>query len=1027
VNKEVVRDSQGSPPAPLPGGQNGTDKRAGASPTPTVFPKNPAPQNWGGGASLALSLLLVIATGLFSVNQPVSAAPVPLYKNASAPLEARVSDLFARLTQAEKLRLLSGTDFTTQPLPHLGVPAMGMADAGQGVRGGQGSTQGPATLFPAGVTMASTWDPALIGRVGKAIGEEALNKGTGAQVLLGPAINIQRSPLGGRNGEYFSEDPFLAGKLGAGYIEGMQSAGCGACLKHYACNNEEVDRGDVNVRVSERALREIYLPAFEMGVKEAHPWTVMSSYNRINGLHATANKYLLTEVLKKCWGFDGMVMSDWGAVHETARVVAAGNDLEMPGPGHLADDKVALALKRGQITQAEIDDNVRRILRTIIRVGLLDGPRMPDHTVVNSLEHQRLTLEAASQGIVLLKNEGGLLPLDLAKMHSIAVIGPAAADMQLGAAGSPGVQPFYSINPLDGIKKRSGAGISIAYTRGIENGVPIPASALKLQAEYFANRNLKGKPALVRPEEQIQADWNTNVPAPGVARTNFSVRWTGTLTAPMSGRYMLSLTADDGSRLILDGKTLIDHWFEGVGSPQTVDVTLEAGHSYSLRVDYFQAAGDAYARLNWTVPGHARFTAATEAAARADVAIVVVGTAGTEGEGTDRPSMSLPGTQDALIQAAANKNTIIVLNNGTPVTMTKWLGQVPALIEAWFPGQEGGHALAAILYGDVNPSGKLPTTLAASREDYPDFGHFPGVNGHVDYAEGIYVGYRYFDKANIAPLFPFGYGLSYTTFQYSPITLSQTALTLTGTLTASVRVTNTGQRAGAEVVELYVHDPAPKIDRPVRELKGFQKVFLQTGESKVVSLSLTPRALAYCDVPGKQWKADAGRYELEIGASSRDIRQTAALRLTSDFTEPIPFMGRNALVSGPKPGDLAAGRPALASSVQSGYPPEYAVDSDEETRWSSAWSDPQWIAVDLGQMTRIRRVHLLWEDAYGSAYTIQVSTNGKTWTDVFHSPNGQGGVEDVKFAPTMARWVRLFGTKRATQFGYSLYSFEVYQ
>ncbi len=958
-----------------------------------------------------------------------AASAAPTYKDVNMPLEARVSDLLGRLTQAEKLSLLSGTDFTTQPIPRLGIPPMGMVDAGQGVRGGLGSTQGPATLFPSGVAMASTWNPALVGRIGKAIGEEALNKGTGAQVLLGPAVNIQRSPLGGRNGEYFSEDPYLAGKLGVGYILGMQSAGCGACLKHYACNNEEADRDSVNVRVSERALREIYLPAFEMGVKEAHPWTIMSSYNRINGFHATTNKYLLTEVLKKCWGFDGMVMSDWGAVHETARVVAAGNDLEMPGPGHLSPEKVASALKRGQITQAEIDDNVRRILRTLIRVGLLDEPRVPNHAVVNSPEHQRLTFEAASQAIVLLKNEGDLLPLNPAKIHSLAVIGPAAADMQLGAAGSPGVQPFYSINPLDGIKKRAGGTVTVAYVRGIESGDPIPASALQLQAEYFSNRTLEGAPALVQNETQIQADWNTKLPAPGVPRTNFSVRWAGTLTAPVSGRYTLSLTADDGSRLVLDGKTLIDHWFEGAGSTQTIEVTLAAGHFYPLRVEYFQAAGDAYARLNWTVPGRTYFTAATAAASHADAAIVVVGTAGTEGEGNDRPSMNLPGTQDALIQAVAavNKNTIVVLNNGTPVEMTKWLKEVPGLIEAWFPGQEGGAALAAILFGDVNPSGKLPTTLAAAREDYPDFGHFPGVLGHVDYTEGIYVGYRHFDKAQIAPLFPFGYGLSYTTFRYGPITLSRAALAPAGTLTASVNVSNTGKRAGAEVVELYVHDPAPKIDRPVRELKGFQKVWLGPGETKAVSLTLTPRAFAYCDVPHKQWKADAGRYEIEIGASSRDIRRTAMLNLTADFTEPIAFMEPEQIGAKSKSGDLAAGRLVFASSVEAKLDPENAVDGDEETRWSSQWSDPQWIAIDLGKMRKISRVHLLWEDAYGLGYTIQVSPDGKTWTDVFHTAAGQGGAEDIKFVPTMARWVRLFGTQRATQFGYSLYSFEVYQ
>jgi beta-glucosidase len=502
-----------------------------------------------------ISLLLLCLTAFARAQDHT----LPLYKDGQAPLEARVDDLFGRLTQDEKLSLLTGTVFTTQPLPRLGVRAMGMADAGQGVRGGMDGTLGPATLFPAGVTMASTWDPALIGRVGQAIGEEALNKGTGAQVMLGPAVNIQRSPLGGRNGEYFSEDPYLASQLAVGYIQGMQSTGCGACLKHFACNNEEVDRGFVNVKVDERTLREIYLPAFEAGVKEGHVWTVMSSYNKVNGHHSSANEYLLTEVLKKCWGFDGMVMSDWGGVHETVGAVNAGNDLEMPGPGLLAPEKVAKALSQGRITQAQIDDNVRRILRTMLRADMADSPRIPDHAVVNSPAHRQVALDAACQGIVLLKNAGGILPLDAKKIRSLAVIGPGAKGMQLGAAGSPGVQPFSSVNPLEGLTKRAGEGVAIHYALGTEEGLSVPSSALipnpgggnGLRGEYFANRNLAGTPALIRTDPQIGFDW-AGSPGPGLAHTEFSVRWTGTLTAPVTGHYTLALTADDGCRLFLD-------------------------------------------------------------------------------------------------------------------------------------------------------------------------------------------------------------------------------------------------------------------------------------------------------------------------------------------------------------------------------------------------------------------------------------------------------------------------------------------
>lgn len=972
---------------------------------------------------------------LLLTSPPCNAQTVPVYKDAKAPLEARVNDLFGRMTQDEKLGFLTGTGFTTQPLPRLGVPAMGMVDAGQGVRGGADSTQGPATQFPSGVVMASSWDPMLVSRIGKAIGEEALNKGTGAQVLLGPAVNIQRSPLGGRNSEYFSEDPHLAGALAVGYIQGMQSTGCAACVKHYAANNEEVDRSSVNVNVDERTLREMYLPAFESAVKDGHVWSVMASYNRVGGYYATANKYLLTDILKNGWGWDGLVMSDWGAVHETSGIIAAGNDLEMPGGAYLTHDKVARALKSGRVTQAEIDDSVRRILRAIVRVGLLDGPRTIDHGIVNSPAHQKLAYEAACSGIVLLKNSNSILPIDAARIKSIAVIGPGAKGMQLGSQGSPSVQPFYAIQPLDGIKTRVGNDVTVNYAAGLESGSPVPASMLTpasgagsgLRGEYYANRNLAGQPAVARVDPALQFNWRYDAPAPGVPRTEFSVRWTGTLIAPVSGRYTLALSGDDGYRLFLDGKQVIDHWFEGGISTQAVEVNFEAGSRHHLRIEYFQAAGDAVLRFNWVLPGAPSFVDAVEAAKKSDVAVVCVTTAGTEGEGEDRPSMALPGDQDALIRAvvAANPKTIVVLNNGTPVLMP-WLASVPGLVEAWFPGDEGGHALASVLFGDVNPSGKLPTTLGARREDYPDFGHFPGRNGQVTYAEGIYVGYRHFDKQRLVPLFPFGYGLSYTTFKYGPLRLSHPVLPPQATVSVSVAITNIGTRAGAEVVELYVHDPAPKVDKEVQALKGFGKVDLLPGQTKNVTMTLRPRDLAYCDVPGKQWKADAGVYDIQVGASSREIRRQVSLRLGQDYTQSIVQMG----APGPpvhNKNDLAYRRPVTSSSVQEADTPAAAItDGDDSTRWSSSFADPQWVAIDLGKPVMIDHVRLLWEDAYASAYSVQVSTDSKTWTDVYHTVDGTGDLETIKFAPAAARYVRIFGTKRATEFGYSLFSVEVY-
>lgn len=830
----------------------------------------------------------------FLAWEPVLGLELPVYRQVSAPLEERVEDLFNQFTPDEKLSLLGGTGFTTQPIPRLGVPPMAMVDAGQGVRGGAQSTLGPATAFPSGILMGSTWDTNLLRRIGEAIGVEARNKGSGAQVLLGPAVNIHRSPLGGRNGEYFSEDPYLSAQLGVAYIRGMQGAGVAACIKHYACNNQETDRNDVNAVVGERALREIYLPAFKAGVQQGGVWTVMSSYNLVNGFHASANRYLLTDVLKKEWGFDGMVMSDWGGVHETA-VVQAGNDLEMPTGEHMSIPKLQAALANGSVTQAAVDDSVRRILRTVIRVGLLDGPMQRDQNQVNSSAHRQLALEVAEQGIVLLKNEGSLLPLDDKQVRSIAVIGQAATRLQCGALGSPEVKPLRAVEFLDGIKARA-RGVAVSYVPTQLADEPLPVSVVTppgnpgtngFLTEYFKNRDLRGEPVLKRVESAIEIE-NPYAPAPDFPNTDFSIRWTARLAPPEDGDYTFTFTGDDGFRVFLDGKLVIDHWVFGPETPVSGEVKLQAGKTYALRVEYFQGGGHYVGRLKWRRLLQSPFAEAVAAAKKADVAIVAASTWREEIEGRDRSSMDLPYQQAELIRAvaAANKRTIVVLNNGAPVTMKDWIKDVPAVVETWFPGQEGGAALASILFGDVNPSGKLTDTLAANRDDYPDAANFPGKDHQLNYDEGIYVGYRHFDKAAVAPLFPFGHGLSYTTFRYEQITLSQSELQPDGSVVASVKVANTGKRAGAEVVQLYIHDPQPNIDKPVRELKGFAKVALQPGETKTVQFTMSPQDLAYFDVAGKQWKADAGDYEVAIGASSRDLRQRALLKLNKGYTKP---------------------------------------------------------------------------------------------------------------------------------------------
>ncbi|RYG73242.1 hypothetical protein EON80_03430, partial [bacterium] len=754
------------------------------------------------------------------------------------------------------------------------------------------------------------------------------------------------------------------------------------------------------------------------------------SYNRLNGPHTSASKYLLTDVLKRGWGFDGMVMSDWGGVHAVARTIEAGNDLEMPNGEFLSAPNVKDALDRGLITWDMINQNVSRTMRTVLRSGIVDRKITPNPALVNSQANRDVALAGAQEGIVLLKNERSALPLDATKIKSIAVIGPAAKEFQIGAQGSPGVVALHEVGALAGIQARVGKDVIVRSTSGSTTGDDFPEGVLKsssgeagFKAEYFANKNLEGEPKLVQTDAQI--DFN-HAPK-SLPNDNWSARWTGTLTPRKTGPTTFFMRGDDGFRLFIDGKPVIDNWNEGGARTEQHVVSLTAGQKYDIKAEYFQLGGGQEVRVGWNEPGAKPYAAARELAQQSDVAIVLVTTRGTEGEGGDRPSLALPQNQDELIRqvASVNKRTIVVLNNGTPVLMP-WLKSVPALVEAWFPGQEGGTALAGILFGDINPSGHLPTTLGARREDYPDYGNYPGKNGQVTYAEGIYVGYRSFDKKNIAPLFPFGHGLSYTNFRIDNLKLSSPTLAANGSLTANVRVTNTGKRAGAEVVQLYVRDPQPKTDKAVRELKGFAKVMLQPGESQMVSIPLQIRDFAWCDVEARGWRVDAGNYEIAVGNSSRNLKQKTTVKVAGWF-ESLPYMAdyktQAEAVTGP---DLALGKKATTSSLQEPqYTAALAVDGSSVTRWASGFNDGEWLAVDLGQKERIGRVHLNWEGAYARSYRIEVSDDGQTWTPVYSNENGQGDIEDVSFTPVEARHVRIVGVKRATKFGTSLYSFEV--
>jgi beta-glucosidase len=667
-------------------------------------------------------------------------------------LENQVEALLSQLTLEEKCALLSGKDnWNTVPIERLGIPMITMTDGPHGVRANRAEADrltGPTTAFPTGVSMAATWNPALIEQVSQALAEETL--GMGCDILLGPCVNIVRHPLAGRNFESYSEDPYLAGQIGIAWVNGLQSRGVGASLKHFACNNQEIERGRGDSVVDERTLREIYLSQFETIIKHSNPWTVMCSYNRLNGVYASQNETLLKQILKGEWGFDGAVVSDWGANHTIFESVAGGLDLEMPGPAKYYGSLLVEAVKNWKVEEEDVNEAVRRVLRLILRTGKMNRQGERPVELVNSLEHQQLALQVAEEAITLLKNEAGLLPLKMDQLSSIALIGPNLNDFQITGGGSSTVISPYQVNPL-------------------------PA-----------------------------------------------------LEALLAGR---------------------------------VELSVEPGISHGS-----DRAGEGIDR-------------AAELAAKSDVAIVIVGLPKYyESEGYDRPDMNLPGQQDELVKRvlAANPKTIVVLNAGVPVTMP-WAEAVPAILQAYYPGMEGGNAIARILLGEVNPSGKLTVSYPKRLEDTPAFINYPGTR-QVNYGEGIFVGYRYYDKKGIAPLFPFGHGLSYTRFEYKDLVVPETIRPGEG-ITISLSVTNTGEVSGKEIVQVYVLDWKSSLVRPPKELKGFAKVALEAGETQQVSIALDPRAFSFYDPYRHEWIAEPGDFEILVGGSSRQIHLQARCTL----------------------------------------------------------------------------------------------------------------------------------------------------
>ena len=807
--------------------------------------------------------------------------------------EQRVEDLIKKMTLSEKVSLLSGQDiWNTVPIKRLGIPSITMTDGPHGVRATApeaGRRMGAVTAFPTGISMGAAWNPELIEQVGQALGEET--RGMDCDILLGPCVNIVRDPRGGRNFETFSEDPYLSGRTAVAYIRGVQSRGVGTSLKHYAANNYEIERNRATSNVDERSLREIYLAQFEMAVKEAQPWTVMCSYNRINGVYASQNQHLLNEILKDEWGFQGAVVSDWAANHTIFESVQGGLDLEMPGPAKyykLLGD----AVQNWQIDEKAVDEAVRRVLRIILLSGRMD--QKVSKGAVNTPGHQKLARQLAEEAITLLKNDGGILPLGKG-IKSIAVIGPNAAEAVIEGGGSSKVPPLYRVSPLEALQKRLDGKMKIEYASGSDNvdePFTIPTTWLKggLHGEFYEMPDFSGKPIEVR--DGFGAEFWWHIAWTPLRIKPMAIRWTGSLTVPEDGSYKIAVNHVGKVKLFLDGKSILESVASKAG---TRDVftrgvavqKLQTGKAYEFRMEYVRFPEQEVVNyglgigLTFEDGKDRRLEQAAEVAKRCDVALVFAGYPDAfESEGTDRPSIDLMGKQNELITAVANANprTVVILNTGAPVSMP-WVDQVAAVVEAYYPGMENGNAVVSVLLGKVNPSGKLPVTFPVRLEDSPAFinASFPGCR-EVNYGEGIFVGYRYYDKKDVTPLFPFGHGLSYTSFSYSDLKVTKKVKS-GQPVEVSLVVTNTGKAAGKEVIQLYVSDAKSSLPRPPKELKGFAKVDLKPGEAGTVTLSLDERALAFYDPHRKKWVAEPGEFELLVGSSSRDIRLRAKFEL----------------------------------------------------------------------------------------------------------------------------------------------------
>jgi beta-glucosidase len=839
---------------------------------------------------IAFFLSMLLSCGLAAAAQ----APAP----DSPAIEAKAHALLAKLTLEQKIVLLGGVDgMFTLPAPAIDLPRFKMSDASVGVR-----TWGPTTAYAGGVALAATWDKEFARKLGEGLGRDA--RARGVHFLLGPGVNIARSPLAGRNFEYLSEDPFLNAAIVVPYIEGVQSQGVIATVKHYALNNQEYNRHNTSVDIDERTMREIYLPAFEAAVTQAYVDAVMNSYNLVNGVHATQNEFLNLKVLKGEWGFQSILMSDWDSTYDGVAAANNGLDLEMPNARFMTANVLLAAVKAGTVKESTIDDKVLRLLRTVLRYGFLDRPQFDPADSTYSVADRTIALDGARESLTLLKNDGHLLPLDASKIKTIAVIGPDAWPAIVGGGGSSEAQAFEPVSILTGIANLAGPNVSVLYARGLPDENEIFHRTRwegVVKVDDYPNQDFTGTPK--SSTEQGITGWRDNGWEPEVP-TPHGIRYTVHYKAEKAGKYMVLAGASgwggNGFKVLVNGKELL-HQERAEGQvPQSATIELAAGETATV-VAELQPRGETprfglgIAYLPELISAEARVKAA-----KADVVVIAAGfNPQTEGEGHDR-TFALPWGQDTLIEtiAAANPRTIVTLTAGGSLDTRGWLSKVPALLHTWYPGQEGGTAVAEVLFGKHNPEGKLPVSFDRSWEENPSYAFYYPIKGadtslhvveegrppvdyvisHVKYDDGLLMGYRYWTTTGKHPLFPFGFGLSYTTFSFANLQAPATAAS-GSTVPVSFDVTNTGSVAGAEVAQLYVSDPSSTVKRPERELKGFEKVRLAPGETKHVTINLDARAFSYWNSTARKWTIDPGKFVIRVGDSSENTPLNAELTL----------------------------------------------------------------------------------------------------------------------------------------------------